>query len=415
MSAVSVLEQRAPRINKALHHYTTDPDLPLGQHAYQSPLRDERLAAWLGAALGILFTVCFLTGLFDHIQQHPLTWLPVPRRPLWLFRVTQGVHVACGIALMPVLIAKLWLVWPRLVSLPPFRKVADVVERVGLFALVGGGIFMVFTGIANIAQWYPWRFSFEASHYAVAWITMGGLIAHLGAKWTITRRSLRRRSRRPGLAEAAVGAGGPLVAEGQHDGLTRRGFLVTVGSASGILTLTTVGQTLRLFRRLAVLAPRAPGSGPQGHPVNRSAANAGVLASSASPDYRLTVAGRVLTPLSLSLDDLASFPSHEATLPIACVEGWSYTARWRGIRLRDLLHAAGAPADAAVHVISLEQHSPYSVSYVNHFQAHDIDTLLATHLDGKVLDPDHGYPLRLIGPDRPGVTQTKWVTSVVVL
>ena len=64
---------------------------------------------------------------------------------------------------------------------------------------------------------------------------------------------------------------------------------------------------------------------------------------------------------------------------------------------------------------SLEEHSPYRISYVNRFQASDADTLLATHLDGEVLSPDHGYPLRLIGPGRPGVNQTKWVTRVVVL
>jgi DMSO/TMAO reductase YedYZ molybdopterin-dependent catalytic subunit len=76
---------------------------------------------------------------------------------------------------------------------------------------------------------------------------------------------------------------------------------------------------------------------------------------------------------------------------------------------------AGAPAGATVHVESHEQHSPYRVTVVNRLQARDADTLLATHLDGQPLSPDHGYPLRLIGPDRPGVNQTKWVTRVVVL
>jgi DMSO/TMAO reductase YedYZ molybdopterin-dependent catalytic subunit len=85
------------------------------------------------------------------------------------------------------------------------------------------------------------------------------------------------------------------------------------------------------------------------------------------------------------------------------------------VRLRDLLDRAGAPAGAAVQVESLEPNSPYRVSFVNHVQAHDRDSLLATHLDGEELSPDHGYPLRLIGPDRPGVNQTKWVTRVVVL
>src|SRR5579864_8757661 len=150
--------------------------------AVANPLRDERVAAWLGAPLGILFTTCFITGLFSHVQQHPLSWLPIPAAPAGLYRVTQGIHIASGIASMPVLIAKLWVVWPRLLSWPPFRAVGDVVERLGLLALVGGGVFMVFSGVANIAEWYPWRFSFTAAHYWMAWVTMGAIVAHLGAK-----------------------------------------------------------------------------------------------------------------------------------------------------------------------------------------------------------------------------------------
>jgi DMSO/TMAO reductase YedYZ molybdopterin-dependent catalytic subunit len=40
--------------------------------------------------------------------------------------------------------------------------------------------------------------------------------------------------------------------------------------------------------------------------------------------------------------------------------------------------------------------------------------LLATHLNGQRLDVDHGYPLRLIAPDRAGVLNTKWLTAVTV-
>jgi DMSO/TMAO reductase YedYZ molybdopterin-dependent catalytic subunit len=388
---------------------TTDLDQPLRQGRFRSWLRDERLAAWLGATLGILFTVCFLTGLFSHLQQHPVPWLPVPARPAGLYRITQGLHVACGIASLPVLVAKLWVVWPRFLAFPPFRRLADVVERVGLLALVGGAIFMVFTGIANIAQWYPWRFSFTAAHYQVAWITIGAIVAHLGAKWAITRRALGRH--RPPLAGADPVL--ETLAEGDHAGLSRRGFLATVGAAAGVLTATTIGQTVPGLRRLALLAPRDPAVGPQGRPVNRSAANARVIAAATSPDWRLSVAGRVDRPLVFTLAEVMALASHEATLPIACVEGWSYSAVWRGVRLRDLLALAGARPDAAVRVESLEQGSIYQTSFVNHFQAHDRDTLLATHLDGQVLALDHGYPLRLIGPDRPGVNQTKWITRVV--
>ena len=400
---------RPSRLTEIVGTYTTDPDLPLRQHAYQSPLRDERLAAWLGASLGVLFTTCFVTGLFSHLHQHPVSWLPVPARPAGLFRFTQGLHVASGIASLPVLLAKLWVVWPRFVSFPPGRRIADAVERLGILALVTAGIFQVFSGVANIAQWYPWRFSFTAAHFWTAWIVIGALVAHVGAKAPITGRALRRPKNRPALRDAdpVLGTSG----EGPHDGLDRRGFLVTVAAASGLLTLTTVGQTLPGLRRLAVLAPRDPAD----RPVNRSARNAGVLDATASPGYRLRVEGRVASPLMFTLDELRALPAHSAELPIACVEGWSYSARWTGVRLRDLLHMAGAAPDSAVHVESLEEHSPYRVSFVNHFQARDADTLLATHLDGAPLSADHGYPLRLIGPGRPGVNQTKWVTRVVVV
>ena len=392
--------------------WATDGEGPLRQGAYQSPLRDERLAAILGASLGSLFIVCFLTGLFSHLHQHPVSWLPVPARPAGLFRVTQGVHVAAGIASLPVLLAKLWLVWPRFVSFPPVRRLTDLVERAGLLPLVAGGIFMVFSGVANIAQWYPWHFSFPAAHFWMAWVTIGAMGAHIGAKWAISRRSLARPGRRPALvsADPVLGAS----AEEPHAGLTRRGLLGTVAAAAGALTLTTVGQTLGPLRRLALLAPRDPKRGPQGRPVNRSAANAGVISTATSDAFRLVVSGRVARPLSLSLADLASLAAHEAVLPIACVEGWSYSAAWRGVRVRDLTALAGAPAGASVRIESLEGSSPYRTSHLNPAQAHDPDTLLATHLDGQPLALDHGYPLRLIGPGRPGVSQTKWVTSVVV-
>jgi hypothetical protein len=419
-------ERLRATLRRVLGPYTTDPDLPLRQHAYQSPLRDERLAAWLGAALGVLFTICFVTGLYSHIHQHPLSWLPVPARPAGLFRFTQGLHVAAGIATLPVLLAKLWVVWPRFVSFPPGRRIADAVERLGVLALVTGGIFMVFSGVANIAQWYPWRFSFTAAHYWTAWITIGAVVAHVGAKAPITRRTLlgqaapaavvrgtppvpRGRRNRPALADADPSLG--TTAEGFHDGLSRRGFLGTVAAASGVLTFVTAGQTLPGFRRLALLAPRDPAD----RPVNRSARNAGVVDAATSADYRLRVEGRVTRPLTLTLDDLQALPARTAELPIACVEGWSYSARWTGVPLRDLLQMAGAPARAEVHVESLEAHSPYRLSFLNRRQAHDADTLLATHLDGEALSLDHGFPLRLIGPGRPGVNQTKWVTRVVVL
>ncbi len=64
---------------------------------------------------------------------------------------------------------------------------------------------------------------------------------------------------------------------------------------------------------------------------------------------------------------------------------------------------------------SLEQQGTYRTSRVGQNHVADPDTLLATHLGGQPLHPDHGFPLRLIAPNRPGVLQTKWVTTIEVL
>lgn len=181
------------------------------------------------------------------------------------------------------------------------------------------------------------------------------------------------------------------------------------------MTVTTVGQTLRPLVPLDLLAPRDPTSGlnPQGVPVNKSAAGAGITDRAVGAAYRLRVDGvGIARPLTLTLADLRAMPQHAAHLPIACVEGWSAGGHWRGVRVRDLLARAGAAPGGSARVHSIQQGGNYSVSEVNAIQVADGDTLLALELNGAPLHIDHGYPLRLIGPARPGVLQTKWIARL---
>jgi DMSO/TMAO reductase YedYZ molybdopterin-dependent catalytic subunit len=368
---------------------------------FTSPARSERTTALLGVALGVLFGVCLLTGLLSHLIQQPPGWFAWPSRPVWLYRWTQGLHLFCGIAAIPVLLAKLWSVYPHLYRWPPVRSVDHAVERAGLVPLVGGALLLLVTGLMNIGYWYGWGFDFLRTHYWTAWIVAGALVVHLAAKLPVLRRALARDQ---AVTDAAFGR-------------ERRRFLVTTGVAAGVLLLTTVGSGFTPLRRLAVLSPRRQGVGPQGLPVNKDARSAGVAARLDDPGWRLAVAGRVARPASLSLADLqarmAGPMGHAARLPIACVEGWSQEAHWRGVRLRDLLEEAGAPAGAAIRVQSL-QRGGYSSALLNAAHARDPDTLLALELNGAPLHPDHGFPVRLIAPSNPGVLQTKWLESVTV-
>src|SRR3954447_16950749 len=81
---------------------------PLRTGRDASPPHDPRTAALLGRALSVAFGICFVTGLISHVHQNPPAWLDVPSRPVWGYQLTQGLHVATGIAAVPLLLAKLW-------------------------------------------------------------------------------------------------------------------------------------------------------------------------------------------------------------------------------------------------------------------------------------------------------------------
>ncbi len=376
------------------------------QERFSSPTHSTRAAAILGTALGISFTLCFATGLITWLIQHPTSWFVWPARPAGLYRLIQGLHVAAGIASIPLLLAKLWAVYPHFWTWPAVRNVAHAIERLSLLPLVGGSLFLLFSGTANIARWYPWTFAFPYAHYWAAWITMGGLVAHIGSKIHVAREALT--SKPEPVADA------PSRTQG---GLGRRQFIGAAAGASGLLTVVTIGQTFSPLSRLGLLAPRAPDVGPQGIPVNKTASGANVLDLIDDVNaYRLVLRGDVDTELTFTLDDLRRMKQREVTLPIACVEGWSANARWTGVPVRTLLDMVGVRVDrrTTVDVESLQPRGTYRSSSLRRPHLIDADTLLALRINGAVLHPDHGFPLRLIAPNRPGVLQTKWVNALVV-
>ncbi|WP_405774715.1 molybdopterin-dependent oxidoreductase [Streptomyces sp. NBC_01538] len=375
--------------------------LSVSPPVFRGRLHDARTATAIGRWLGTAFVLCFVTGLISHFSQHPPGWLAnsLPSRPSWGYRLTQGLHVASGIAAVPLLLAKLWTVYPRLFTWPPVRSVRHALERLSVAMLVAGAVFEVATGLLNTVQWYPWPFSFVPVHYAVAWLVVGALALHIAVQAPEIKAHWSRRS--PGTLALPA-----------EDGSDRRSLLAALGAAVGAVTLTTVGQSFTPLKAFLLFAPRHPDKGPQGLPVNRTAAAAGV-GRLHEEEYRLVVAGP--RPYTLTLDELRALPQHEVELPIACVEGWSKSAHWTGVRVADLLERAGAPEHARVRVVSLQLRGGYRVSEMGHTHARDPLTLLALRLNGAELDPDHGYPARLIAPNRPGVLQTKWVGRLEVL
>jgi hypothetical protein len=319
--------------------------------------------------------------------------------------------VISGTAAVPLLLVKLWTVYPKLFAQLPRRAhrelLLHLLERGSIAVLVSAAIFQLATGLSNSAQWYPWNFHFRATHFALGWVAIGAMVLHIAVKLPVIREALA------GPIDGDADSQTPAkAAEPVSSGLSRRGLVRTSLAAAGVAVLATAGSTVPALRRISVLGVRS-GEGPGGIPINKSARAAGVTATALAQDYRLVVAyaGR---EVALTRADLEALPRREAELPIACVEGWSASGVWGGVTLRSLLDTVEAPRGRAVRIESLQEHGAFRATTLPHNFADDSLTLLALDLNGETLALDHGYPVRLIAPNRPGVLQTKWISRIEV-
>ncbi|TCP53026.1 DMSO/TMAO reductase YedYZ molybdopterin-dependent catalytic subunit [Tamaricihabitans halophyticus] len=370
------------------------------QSRFRAAAHDERVAAKVGVWLGIAFLVCFVTGMLSYAIQYPPSWFYWPSRPVNLYRVTQGLHVLAGIAAIPLLAAKLWSVFPKLFARPMVRSLPHAIERGSILLLSGSVIFELVTGLFNVAQNYPWRFFFPTAHRVVGWLAVGAILVHIAIKLPIVRRALSKEARAASKAT------------NDQPSQDRRRFLRTTWLATGVAVAATAGSTVPLLRNISPLAWRST-EAPQGVPVNRTAKAANVIGAATAEDWRLVVQGSGRAH-QFGLADLAALPQRTAELPIACVEGWSQSASWTGVSIPELLHAVGAAPGSELRVISMEPRGRYARSTLPGSHTDDPLSLLALRVNGERLSLDHGYPCRIIAPNRPGVLQTKWVQRLVV-
>src|SRR6201998_1212217 len=210
----------------------TIPPGPFRRSFWRSPIRGPWVTSGFGLVLLSSIPVLFVTGLLSYAAYNPdlspvndetpgkgplgfylFSW---PTHPVWLYRLNQGVHVTLGLALVSVLLFKLWSVLPKLFEWPPLRSPAHALERLSLFLLVGGAVFEFVTGILNIQPCYKFPGSFYPLHFYGAWVFMAGFVVHVALKLPTMIRALRSRSLsrelRTNLATARpepAGAGGP--------------------------------------------------------------------------------------------------------------------------------------------------------------------------------------------------------------
>lgn len=193
--------------------------------------------------------------------------------------------------------------------------------------------------------------------------------------------------RRVVLGLLAVGVGGVL-----GGGAIEKGLATVLGpienhDPTGLVSMIPVGNTFRFYSVTSGAPRRDAGS------------------------YRLAVTGLVNTPRTLRLDELARMPQTELVRDFQCVTGWRVPqVRWRGVRLGELIDAAGPAAEATgVRLTSFD--GTYTESLTLE-QARRADVLVALEmLDGPVTH-DHGGPVRLFVGPMYGYKSLKWLAGI---
>lgn len=129
--------------------------------------------------------------------------------------------------------------------------------------------------------------------------------------------------------------------------------------------------------------------------------------------YRLKIDGLVAKPAELSYAQIVQMkPSFRKAVTLNCVEGWSVTLLWQGVRVRDLLAKAGGPSPGAKVVVFHAADGYTSSLPLDYFYKRDI--LMAYNQNGVPLSDEWGWPLQLVAEDRWGYKWAKWVERIEV-
>ena len=277
---------------------------------FQSRLRSRALTARIGRVLGISFGICFVTGMLSHYQYQPWSFLPEPSAPVWGYRLTQGLHVLTGVLTIPLLLLKLWSVYPRLFTWPPVAGARNALERLSIAVLVSSALVELTTGFFNALDWYPWPWSFVPVHRFLGYVVIGSILLHVSIKLPDIRAGLRTRLAADDPPSDDLASATP--AEPPAAGLTRRGLLTAVGAGIGGLGLVMAGQTVTPLSRVGLFAIRREQDAPQESlPVNRTAEQAAVAPLATDPGWSLQLRG----------------PAGEMSLPLGRVERMVGAAR----------------------------------------------------------------------------------------
>ena len=200
--------------------------------------------------------------------------------------------------------------------------------------------------------------------------------------------------------------------------IARRHGLIPPGTTGPILG---VGETLTYSSQRILMAP-----GSAAREFNRSQISAKPNGNGGPPtdaaferlsagkfaDWRLNIDGLVARPMSLSLQDLRSYPISSHITELACEEGWSYIAEWTGVRLSRVLSLAGVKPEA--RYVLYYSYQPDWWESIDLPEAMHPQTLVTYGMNGGELPVPFGAPVRLRVPRQLGYKSVKHITRITV-
>lgn len=132
-------------------------------------------------------------------------------------------------------------------------------------------------------------------------------------------------------------------------------------------------------------------------------------------DWRLEVGGTVEHRLSLSLDDLKTWPKKEQITKHICIQGWSAVGEWGGVHMKEIIaRAKPKPSVRYVvfHAYDVDAEGYHFYEALRLSDMKDPQTILAYEMNWKPLSLEHGAPLRLRVERKLGYKMVKYLKSI---
>ena len=141
--------------------------------------------------------------------------------------------------------------------------------------------------------------------------------------------------------------------------------------------------------------------------------HAGTVPQTDLATWDFKVFGEVVEPVTLTYDELQALPQTEITVDIHCVTRWSrFDTSFRGVHWRELAKLVRPKPSARFVVAHAEQGFTANVPLE---ALEDEEALIAWEADGAPLEPEHGWPLRLVIPSRYFWKRAKWLRGLELL